>query len=91
MVDRYDGPHPHFILSGIPRGGFSGGAAFSGWGFLLGVVTDSLYERDGEHEVGFMAAISVEPVLALVYEQSVDCGKNLEFAKSLFEGDSPEV
>ena len=29
IIDKYSGPHPHFILSTVPRGGFSGGPVIS--------------------------------------------------------------
>jgi hypothetical protein len=35
IIDKYSGPHPHFILSSIPRGGFSGGPVISERGILL--------------------------------------------------------
>jgi hypothetical protein len=28
VVDRYDVPHPYFVISSIPRGGFSGGPVY---------------------------------------------------------------
>ena len=52
----------HFLLSGVPRGGFSGGVALSHWGFALGVVTQSLLNQVGPPELGYFAATSVEVV-----------------------------
>jgi hypothetical protein len=52
----------HFLLSGVPRGGFSGGVAFSRWGFALGVVTQSLLNQSGPSELGYFAATSIEVV-----------------------------
>lgn len=68
VIDRYDIPHPHFVLSYIPRGGFSGGPVFSEWGFLLGVVTASLVEGDQDTQNGFGVAVSVEPLIELLAE-----------------------
>jgi S1-C subfamily serine protease len=62
-VDRYDTPYAHFILSTMSRGGFSGGIVFSEGGWVLGVVTSSLGSDLKEPEqLGFMAAVAVEPI-----------------------------
>ncbi|WP_461211310.1 S1 family peptidase [Desulfocurvus sp. DL9XJH121] len=53
----------HFILSGIPRGGFSGGPAFTESGEVLGVVTSSLVENGMPSELGYVAVISVETIV----------------------------
>jgi len=66
VIDRYDVPHPHFVLSPLARGGFSGGPAFSEWGFLLGVITESLIEGGQNTEHGFGVAVSIEPLLDLL-------------------------
>lgn len=52
----------HFLLSAMPRGGFSGGLAFSRWGFALGVVTQSLLNQEGPAELGYFATTSIEAV-----------------------------
>ncbi|MFH4782956.1 trypsin-like peptidase domain-containing protein [Vibrio diabolicus] len=62
VIDKYTGGHPHFIVSSIARGGFSGGPCLIEWNFALGVVTESLVECDGSPESGYMAVISIEPV-----------------------------
>jgi len=62
MIDRYNTPHPHFVLSGTPRGGFSGGVAFSEWGFVLGVVTESALWADQSPELGWLNVLTVEPI-----------------------------
>lgn len=78
IIDKYTGPHPHFILSAIPRGGFSGGPVLSEGGTLLGVVTEELFFNTSEWEskengaseskmvMGFTSAISVEPLVKLI-------------------------
>jgi hypothetical protein len=53
---------PHFILSAIPRGGFSGGLAFSEWGFAIGVITQSLLNGGGAPETGYFTITSIEAV-----------------------------
>lgn len=62
IVDKYTGGHPHFIVSSIARGGFSGGPCLIEWDFTLGIVTESLVDGDASPESGYMAVLSVEPV-----------------------------
>lgn len=62
--------HPHFIISVMPRGGFSGGVVLSEWDFLLGFVTMSLM-GDQAYELGHMSAVSVEPVYELLARNSI--------------------
>lgn len=62
QVDLYDSPHVHFILSATARGGFSGGVAFSEYGFALGLVTRSLLVNDGSSESGYMSVLTIEPI-----------------------------
>jgi hypothetical protein len=62
QVDLYDTKPVHFVLSAMPRGGFSGGVAISEYGFALGVVTRSLTSNYSPVEMGFMTVIGVEPI-----------------------------
>lgn len=62
IIDKYTGGHPHFIVSSMARGGFSGGPCLIEWDFSLGLVTESLVEAEGSVESGYMAVISIEPV-----------------------------
>jgi hypothetical protein len=62
IVDRYDAPHVHFVLSAMARGGFSGGIVLSEYGYALGVVTNSLGSDMKPAELGYMAAVGVEPI-----------------------------
>jgi len=62
MVDRIDVPHVHFILSAMPRGGFSGGLVLSEYDMVLGLVTSSLITNHSSAELGFMTVIGVEPI-----------------------------
>jgi hypothetical protein len=64
QVDLYDTRPVHFILSSMPRGGFSGGLAMSEYGYALGVVTRSLNTNFAPVEMGFMTVTSVEPIYA---------------------------
>ena len=83
VIDKYIGPHPHFIISSVPRGGFSGGPVISEYGFLLGVLTESLIESDKPAEIGFASAISIEPLINLIYENNIDIGEGSKFIKEL--------
>lgn len=71
------GSQMHFILSAIPRGGFSGGLAFSEWGFALGVVTQSLLSNQGPPELGFFTTTSIEAVYECLARNAClpDCQK----------------
>src|SRR4051812_4731946 len=84
VVDRYVAPHSHFILSHLPRGGFSSGPVISEHGFLLGVATESLKSNDQLLETGFAAAISIEPLLILLDSNGIYPGENGEFIRELF-------
>jgi hypothetical protein len=66
IVDKYSTPHPYFIISSIPRGGFSGGPVIQEWNFLLGVLTESLTTDANALETGFAAVLTVEPLLVLL-------------------------
>lgn len=67
IVERPHGvPHPHFIISGLPRGGFSGGpviALLGGREFAFGLVTESLGMNHLPPELGFFAVLTAEPIL----------------------------
>lgn len=71
VVDKYIGPHPHFIISSTARGGFSGGPVISEYDFLLGVLTESLVEGHQVAENGFASVISIEPLLVLLHENKI--------------------
>lgn len=86
VVDKYNGPHPHFIISNMGRGGYSGGPVLSEFGFLLGVLTESLVVNNQSEELGYSSAISVEPLLVLLQENGVYPGKNRETIEVLLEG-----
>lgn len=86
VVDKYNGPHPHFVISNMGRGGYSGGPVISEFGFLLGVLTESLVMNNQSEELGYSSAISVEPLLVLLHENGVYPGKNKEIIEVLLEG-----
>jgi hypothetical protein len=71
IVDRYNGPHPHFIISAMPRGGFSGGACLVEWGDCLGVIVQSFGKNYEPTELGFMAVITVEPIFDFLHQNKI--------------------
>jgi hypothetical protein len=62
QIDLRTTPHVHFLLSTMPRGGFSGGVAILEGGYALGMITQSLTQNELPTELGYMAAIGVEPI-----------------------------
>lgn len=62
VIVPYDAPKVHFIVSGIPRGGFSGGLVLSESDFVLGLVSRSLLRNRDSEELGFFSVLSVEPI-----------------------------
>lgn len=86
VVDTYAGPHPHFIVSAIPRGGYSGGPVIY-QDFLIGVVTDSLVEDGAPAELGYAAAISVEPLWNLLHANGIYPGSNADFLSAIYDHD----
>jgi len=71
IIDKYTGGHPHFVISSIARGGFSGGPCLIEWDFTLGVVTESLVEGGASPELGYMAVVSIEPVYVCLSHHGV--------------------
>lgn len=74
IIDKYDAEHPYFIVSTMARGGFSGGPLISEYGFLLGVIVESLVMNDLNSELGYLSAISIEPLLLLIKKNNIKLG-----------------
>lgn len=55
-LDRY----VRFVVSGPPRGGFSGGPVWHEWGFVLGMIVQSLENMTARNEGGFFTVLSIE-------------------------------
>jgi hypothetical protein len=53
----------HFILSAMPRGGFSGGVAIQEDGDALGVITSAFTQDDNPEQLGFFAVLSIEAIV----------------------------
>jgi len=71
IIDKYNGPNVHFIVSSVARGGFSGGVCLHQWGMPLGLVTESLNRNNLEPELGYMAVLSVEPIYECLYHHKI--------------------
>lgn len=73
-VDARLGPggrQMQFLVSTMPRGGYSGGLAYSGWDFALGVVTQSLVANGAPPELGYASITSVEAIYVCLDEHKV--------------------
>lgn len=70
LADMYSSNHPHFLISTMARGGFSGGPALIAYDELntkggtaaLGIITQSLVSNGKSPETGYMAVLTVEPI-----------------------------
>ena len=70
LIEKYTGGHPHFIISTMARGGFSGAPVLVAYDednpkagtALLGLVTESLGKNGRDPELGYMAVLTVEPL-----------------------------
>ena len=71
IIDKYNSPHPHFVISPIPRAEFSGGPVISEYDFLLGIFVESLSNEDQTAELGFASVLSIEPLLVLLRENGI--------------------
>jgi hypothetical protein len=67
----------HFILSAMPRGGFSGGVVISEYGFTLGTVTQSLLAGNYPVELGFFTSTAIEGIYECLARNGVlpECQK----------------
>lgn len=66
IIDKYTGGHPHFILSTMARGGFSGAPAITSDGIVLGVVSESLVSDNKPVELGYLSVMSVEGIFECI-------------------------
>lgn len=88
IADLRGVPHPRFVLSTMARGGFSGGPAISCYDFSLGVITDALCYNDQAPELGFLSALTVEPILDAMGFHDV-LPKNVMASWELYGNESP--
>lgn len=70
LVELREHKHPHFIISSMARGGFSGGPVLIAYNeedlengtAALGLVTESLVRDDKPPEQGYFAVLTIEPI-----------------------------
>jgi len=86
VVDKYNGPHPHFIISCPAKGGFSGGHVLREYGFLLGVLVEALVMNGKDAETGYSSAILIEPLLVMLHDNGIYPGKNRQTIEALIGG-----
>jgi S1-C subfamily serine protease len=67
VVGSYVDKQRHFIISGMARGGFSGGPVVrrEGANMALGVVSRALVRGDSGTELGFIDAVSPKPIFEI--------------------------
>lgn len=63
VVDVWHSKHPHFIVSSMARGGYSGVPTICENGKVIGIVTESLVQNDNQAESGFMSVLCAEAVI----------------------------
>lgn len=79
LADLRATPHPHFIVSSLARGGFSGGPALVAYDeanahsgtAALGVVTQSLCKNGEPEQLGYMAVLTVEPIYMMLEQHCI--------------------
>lgn len=79
LFDLYLGGHPHFIISTMARGGFSGSPVLVAYNednkasgtAVLGIVTQSLTQDHKAPEHGYMAVLTVEPIYKCLEEHKL--------------------
>lgn len=93
VVDRYDWPGVYFVISSVPRGGFSGGPVIGGSLDLLGVLVEELSVNDERPDAPFACVLSVEPIYHLLEQCGVAPRANRAscFLVWQADGDHPAV
>lgn len=87
IIDPYLGSrNPLFIISPMARGGFSGGPVLTESGWLLGVVTSSLLTDHAAPELGYGAALTIEPLWEMLFENRIFPASNIDMMFELRYG-----
>jgi hypothetical protein len=68
--------HYCHLISTVARGGFSGGPVIDDYGVLLGIFVESLVKDTNPSELGFAAALSIEPLLRLLKDNEITLADN---------------
>lgn len=85
LIESRENKRRHFVISGMARGGFSGGPVV--WvknpNAVLGVVVESLTKNNEVAELGFIAAVSAITVLETVEHHGLKI-RSIEISKQGF-------
>jgi len=91
VIKKYVGKHIHYIISAIPRGGFSGGLCLLE-NRVLGLIVESLTSDNKETELGFMSVLSLEPLYKLLTHHNIYPTQQIEhYFKSDEQGKFKEL
>jgi hypothetical protein len=71
VVDTYRDRYVRFVVSGVPRGGFSGAPVWHEWGFVLGMITESLEHQTDENTHGYLTVLSIEALRECLEEHDM--------------------
>lgn len=79
VVRKYTGGNVHFAISAMARGGYSGGPCLGSDGRIIGMVVEALGKNDEAIQLGFMAAVSIEPVIdCLLHHDLLPANQNVD-------------
>lgn len=71
IVDPYLLKGKHFIISNIPRGGFSGGPVILEYGYVLGILVSAFAVEGKDYETGYAAALSADPIKEILLRNNI--------------------
>lgn len=85
VIESQENRRRHFIISGMARGGFSGGPVVRAKNpnAVLGVVVESLTKNNEVAELGFIAAVSAITVLETIHHHALKI-RPIEMSKQGF-------
>jgi S1-C subfamily serine protease len=79
VVRKYTGGNIHFAVSTMARGGYSGGPCLDKDGRILGMVVEALGKDEEATQLGFMAAVSIEPIIdCLLHHGLLPANQNVD-------------
>lgn len=91
VVEHQEGRERHFVISGMARGGFSGGPVVrvANPAVVLGVVSHSLVEGDKFTEMGFIGALSAKAIFETVDHYGLNIGAVQRTYQGFIESERP--
>lgn len=90
VVDKYNGFHPHFIVSSMARAGFSGGLCLIDEN-VLGVIVESLVFDKNPTELGYLSVLTVEPIYDCLLKHKIVPKEQENMINLLHIGDSGNI